>query len=77
MTSSLPNIDVTKLHGETIVFYNLLYVLWEYDNAFCVSEIIPNILIHKSLLAACRNLIFRNQGRDCDVMRTSYCCSNR
>ena len=77
MTSSLPNIDVAKLHGETIVFYNLLYVLCEYDNAFCVSEIIPNILIHKPLLAACRNLIFRNQGRDCDVMRTSYCCSNR
>lgn len=77
MTSSLPNMDVAKLHGETIVFYNLLYVLCEYDNAFCVSEIIPNILIHKPLLAACRNLIFRNQGRDCDVMRTSYCCSNR
>ena len=53
------------------MFYNLLYVLCEYDNAFCVSEIIPNILIHKPLLAACRNLIFRNQGRDCDVMRTS------
>lgn len=70
MTSSLPNIDVAKLHGEIIVFYNLLYALCEYD-VFCVSEIIPNILIHKSLLAACRNLVCRNQRRDCDVMRTS------
>lgn len=71
MTSSLPNIDVAKLHGEIIVFYNLLYALCEYDNVFCVSEIIPNILIHKSLLAACRNPVCRNQRRDCDVMRTS------
>lgn len=71
MTSSLPNIDVAKLHGEIIVFYNLLYALCEYDNMFSVSEIIPNILIHKSLLAACRNLVCRNQRRDCDVMRTS------